>query len=159
MTNEPGEGGKTRAAKSGATPAKMPRQKKPPAKKKGGAGGRVSNALDLTLMWAMILVPIALILWLGASCVGNFKDGMDEQDKKMQETRSQREAEDACKDLVRQQLKSPGSADFQDPGISGQGGTYTIVGTVDSQNSFGALVRLGYTCDMSGGTGTATVTE
>jgi hypothetical protein len=63
------------------------------------------------------------------------------------------QARNACHDFVSDQLKSPGSADFEgvlDAKITGSGSTYTVRGWVDSDNSFGASVRTSYVCVVSG---------
>lgn len=55
------------------------------------------------------------------------------------------EAESVCKDFVKDRLKSPGSAKFHTDN-TGSGTAFTVTGTVDSQNSFGALIRNNFTC-------------
>lgn len=55
----------------------------------------------------------------------------------------------ACKDFTKDKLKSPSSAKFSDETASGSGSSWTSSGTVDSQNSFGAMVRSGYTCTLT----------
>ena len=58
-------------------------------------------------------------------------------------------AYDACQDAVSQQLKAPGSADFQssfDAGYANDGSTVTVTGWVDAQNSYGAKLRSTWTC-------------
>ncbi|MFE2998648.1 hypothetical protein ACFXG4_27055 [Nocardia sp. NPDC059246] len=64
-------------------------------------------------------------------------------------------AENACEDLVRDQLKSPVTAQFKvdhddltgpDSDIRG-----TVSGTVDSQNGFGAMVRSDWGCTVMPG--------
>lgn len=64
---------------------------------------------------------------------------------------------EVCKDFVKDRLKSPGSAtfrnQFEDDGevvVTGSGrGPYTIVSTVDSENSFGASLRSRFTCTVT----------
>lgn len=51
-----------------------------------------------------------------------------------------------CEDEVRARLKSPGSAVFN----RGSSSTYSASGTVDSQNSFGAVLRSSYQCSFTG---------
>lgn len=57
----------------------------------------------------------------------------------------------ACRESVRNQLKSPKSADFGNEVATGSGGSYTVTGTVDAENSFGASIRARFSCE-----GTAT---
>lgn len=56
-----------------------------------------------------------------------------------------------CEKFIKDQLKAPSTADFSsifDTTISGSGDDYTVVGTVDAENSFGALLRSNYTCEV-----------
>lgn len=67
------------------------------------------------------------------------------------------QAETACQQFVRPQLKAPGTALFQELGraavTSDQGGTVTVTSYVDAQNSLGGMARMQYTCQarLSGG--------
>lgn len=59
----------------------------------------------------------------------------------------------ACEELVKQQLKAPGTADFggveYDPPPAGEGdGTWTATGYVDAENGFGANIRTNWTCTV-----------
>lgn len=56
-------------------------------------------------------------------------------------------AQSACEDWVKDQLKAPSTADFSDVDISG-GDPWTITGTVDAENGFGAQIRATWTCDV-----------
>lgn len=58
----------------------------------------------------------------------------------------------ACHGFVEDQLKSPGSADYSGEDLTHDGSTYTLTGSVDSDNSYGASVRNDFTCvvDKSG---------
>lgn len=75
-------------------------------------------------------------------------------------------AYESCIDAATDLLKAPATAQFAeeaDVDISQFGLNYTVVGAVDSENSFGALIRNTYTCQVyidSDGTaaGTADVT-
>lgn len=55
-------------------------------------------------------------------------------------------ARDACEQFVKDRLKSPGSAKFSEQSETSRGKRWTAMGAVDSQNSFGGLVRNNYTC-------------
>lgn len=62
---------------------------------------------------------------------------------------------EACKEFVSRDLKSPGSATFRNPReddgevlIESEGDVYTIVSTVDAENSFGAEVRARFMCEV-----------
>lgn len=55
----------------------------------------------------------------------------------------------ACKDFVKDRLKAPSTADFGsiiDTDIAHTGPVWTVSGPVDAENSFGAKLRLDYTC-------------
>ncbi len=51
-----------------------------------------------------------------------------------------------CEDLVREDLKAPTTAEF-DTNATGDG-TWTVTGTVDSENSFGAMLRADFQCTV-----------
>lgn len=60
-------------------------------------------------------------------------------------------AEVMCEQFVEQRLKSPASAEFSGQASKSLGGTkWEVTGTVDSQNSFGAMMRSAYTCTLKG---------
>jgi len=74
-------------------------------------------------------------------------------------------AYDACVEAATDRLKAPATAEFadrEDVDVTVSGSTYTVVGDVDSENGFGALIRNTYTCEVfiasSGRPGSATVT-
>lgn len=58
------------------------------------------------------------------------------------------EAEWACEDFVERRLKAPSTADFN---LSASGGptSFTVSGSVDAANSFGAKLRHDVTCRIS----------
>lgn len=56
-------------------------------------------------------------------------------------------AESVCEDWVRDKLKAPATADFDNEEISGSG-PWTITGTVDAQNGFGAQIRVDWSFDV-----------
>ena len=63
-------------------------------------------------------------------------------------------AKSACHTFVENRLKSPGSAKIGGELVTGPGPVWTVEGDVDSQNSFGGLVRNHFTCraDYADGT-------
>jgi hypothetical protein len=62
-----------------------------------------------------------------------------------------------CEARIEGLLKSPATAEFETDAVGG--GTWSVTGTVDSENGFGALVRSDFECTvvMNGG-GSATTT-
>lgn len=56
----------------------------------------------------------------------------------------------ACRDWVKERLKSPASAEFSDESVERDGDDgYVVSGAVDSQNGFGAMIRNTYTCEAT----------
>jgi hypothetical protein len=57
------------------------------------------------------------------------------------------EAEKQCERFIEDRLKAPASAEF-DLATTGGPVSFTSVGTVDSQNSFGAMIRNDVSCTL-----------
>jgi hypothetical protein len=60
-----------------------------------------------------------------------------------------------CEDFVRDSLKAPASAKFAEGHTDNYvtangGGKYTVKAYVDAQNSFGAMLRMNFTCVVKG---------
>lgn len=56
-----------------------------------------------------------------------------------------------CENFIKDQLKAPATADFSSifsTTITGSGNDYTVAGTVDAENSFGAKLHSNYTCEV-----------
>jgi len=60
------------------------------------------------------------------------------------------EAVSACETQVEGKLRAPASAVF-DSTATGDGESFTVSGTVDSENGFGALLQTAYECDVTVG--------
>lgn len=60
------------------------------------------------------------------------------------------EASSICKGFVKDRLKSPSTADFSaiDASVGSGIHAYVVTGAVDSQNSFGAMVRNSFRCAL-----------
>lgn len=58
-------------------------------------------------------------------------------------------AEYECNEFVRDRLKSPSTAHFPADTSSHVGNQWTVRGSVDSENSFGASLRSTFTCKMT----------
>lgn len=56
-------------------------------------------------------------------------------------------AKSACEGAVEQNLKSPTSASYQSTAVGS--GPWTVTGTVNAENSFGAMVRSSYRCSVA----------
>ena len=65
----------------------------------------------------------------------------------------------ACHNAVRDQLKSPSTADFGGDTWTGDTPPITMHGHVDAQNGFGATVRIDWACTYDGTTGKVTAIQ
>jgi hypothetical protein len=67
-----------------------------------------------------------------------------------EETARQSDAKWECKSAVKNAMEAPSTAEFPDyhtfRAINEPGGTYSVDGYVDAQNSFGAKIRSVFTC-------------
>ena len=64
----------------------------------------------------------------------------------------------ACESIVKQNLKSPSTAKFDSDARDTGERAWEVVGTVDSQNSFGATVRSKFACTVEVSAETAVAT-
>jgi len=92
---------------------------------------------------------IAVALAVGAvSCIRSLGDGSGSGGGG---GRNEGMAKVMCDHFIKDRLKAPSSADFSgifSTTITGSGDDYTVVGTVDAENSFGAKLRSNYTCEV-----------
>jgi hypothetical protein len=58
------------------------------------------------------------------------------------------DAQVACKHFVEQRLKAPSTAGFSGLSHSGSDTRWTVTGVVDAENSFGAKLRMDWTCQV-----------
>jgi hypothetical protein len=58
-------------------------------------------------------------------------------------------AYNACKTFVKDKLRAPSTAKFADHSVTHTGSEYTVTGSVDAQNGFGAQIRSTYTCTVT----------
>lgn len=86
---------------------------------------------SIPVVFSAVLLAFALLPSPGVST-----DPPDEQDAYV-----------ACKDFVAGRLKAPATAEFGDQfRFKGESPRWTVYGTVDAENSFGARLRLNWTC-------------
>ncbi|WP_418346216.1 DUF2510 domain-containing protein [Rhodococcus pyridinivorans] len=109
-----------------------------------------------------LVVIVALIGFMAASCLG----GGDEDQTRPSDSTSEQGStqsssdligtrklvEQTCRDAVKNRLKSPSSAEFS--GIettqeNDAGTKWTVEGSVDSENTFGASIRNTFTCSST----------
>lgn len=95
----------------------------------------------------LVLVPLAVV----AACTAIYATNSDGYD-----IDNSREAVAQCEARIEKLLKAPSTAEFDS--VSEGSGTWTVTGTVDSQNSFGAMIRNDYECTVVMGDETATTT-
>ena len=57
-------------------------------------------------------------------------------------------AMDVCHQFIEDRLKAPSTADYVDEQVVQRGKTWTVTGSVDSENSFGAKVRSTFICQV-----------
>jgi len=96
-----------------------------------------------TPWWAYVVVlTIVAVVALCVARAGNTKSDPTPEDKRA-------DAKRACQEkFIADRLKAPATAKYSDVTVSGAAGSYTVAGAVDSQNSFGALVRSSFTCSV-----------
>lgn len=96
----------------------------------------------LKLIVVMVLAPIILF----GGCTAYFMLKPKEPEKP-----SSSMAIIVCERAVKEQLKAPSTAKFSGSYATAKsGGGYRVEGNVDSQNSFGAMIRARYVCESSG---------
>lgn len=104
--------------------------------------GKPVKPKSKTPWWAYV-IAVAVVAVIGI-CVArtNTKTEPTSEDK-------QADAKRACQEkFIPDRLKAPATAKYSGVTVSGAAGQYTVAGAVDSQNSFGALVRSSFTCSV-----------
>lgn len=96
------------------------------------------GCLGITLGGCGLIIGLSLIIGFATS--GGSSTPYDPN--------NQYEAVSQCEDLVSNQLKSPTSADFDSSAASNGNRSWTVTGTVDADNSFGAKIRNTYQCSV-----------
>jgi len=102
-----------------------------------------------------VAAGLVVVIGLGfAGCIALTSMGGDDD----YDMNNEYEAVSQCEARVEKLLKAPSTAQF-DSSATGSG-TWTVTGTVDAENSFGASVRSSYGCTvvMNNDEGTATTT-
>jgi hypothetical protein len=109
--------------------------------------------------WPLVLIAlvIGVVIAIGANSDDHPSDEPAKVVSPATELDRKLDAFTACKNFVKSRLKAPASAKFRNPNendgevqIAGSGtGPYVVASTVDSQNSFGALLRSDFTCKVT----------
>lgn len=90
--------------------------------------------------WLFISIPLWIVV-LGimfSSCMSGGDDKYDMNNK--------HEAISQCEARIEKLLKAPSTAEFASEATGS--GTWTVTGTVDAENSFGAMIRASYQCTV-----------
>jgi hypothetical protein len=113
------------------------------------ANGKPSNPLQGCLIGCgvLVLIPIVFVIIAVASSDGSSSSNS-----------GQYEAIAQCEARIENLLKAPATADFE-TSATGSGSTWTVNGSVDAENSFGALIRSTFQCTvvLQGDSATTTV--
>ncbi|ADD41568.1 hypothetical protein [Stackebrandtia nassauensis] len=96
---------------------------------------------------------VAIVVLLSITLLGGVALALVLAEDKPKPRSVEDQAIDMCQDAVLQSLKAPSTADFVgEPIAFSDGGevapVYTVTGEVDAENSFGAMLRNLYTCDI-----------
>lgn len=117
-------------------PPPLPPQSGPPAqptKPAGSGNGCLFGCLSVVAFFVIIFVLIGVI--------GGSNGGSPTSDNKY-------EAIAQCEARVEKLLKAPSTADFSST-ATGAGSSWSVTGTVDAENSFGAKLRSSYGCSVT----------
>lgn len=88
----------------------------------------------------------AFVLFTVVSCSQQLAAGDGEPEEFVP---TQTDARFVCEEWVKERLKAPATAQFTDGSVTGDAvGGFTIAGTVDSENGFGALIRGDWSCQI-----------
>ena len=85
---------------------------------------------------AAIVIIVALCVWRSSNSEPSSEELRDDAKRACQE------------DFIPKRLKAPATAEYSGVTVTSTGEGYTVKGSVDSQNSFGAQVRSSFTCVM-----------
>lgn len=112
-------------------------------------------------MWKFIGGGVLVLFIIGSIFGGSDDEGDDPREKDETTSSSVAEApkpkdigdelgaQVVCRDFIEDRLKSPASADFSDEDATHvRGRVWTVTGAVDSENSFGAMIRNTYSCTV-----------
>lgn len=110
------------------------------------AAWRESTTGGKVVIVFVVLLLLGLVFW-ALEAVGLYTP--DEDRGRSTTDVGSFEAEYACNDFARDRLKSPSTAHFNEDTSSNVGNRWTVSGSVDSENSFGASLRSTFTCTMT----------
>jgi hypothetical protein len=118
----------------GMPPAEQPATKEP------SNGAKIAGGILVLVLALGCIAGIAAFAFRGSSGGGSSKAPADRT----------LEAKSMCETFVKKKLKAPATAKFSEESAAKVSLTeYTAAGSVDSQNSLGALLRSTFACDMT----------
>lgn len=110
-------------------------------------GARVPGAPANTQGFGCILGCVGVIaLVLIAAFIGSLTGGGDGDEP--YDPDNSFEARSQCRDLVESELRAPATAEFGELSAMKNGGVWTVMGYVDAENAFGAMLRNDFQCSV-----------
>lgn len=106
-----------------------------------GIDGPATRTASKSSVWPWISLAVVLVVIVALVYFAFANDDPNEYD-----ANNSREAIAQCEDAISERLKAPSTAEF-DSSATGSG-TWTVTGTVDAENSFGAMIRSRYECSV-----------
>jgi hypothetical protein len=108
---------------------------------------------------AVAAAAVSIVTTAGCGGGGASSSAVAAAEAAHSEVEVEAEAAKVCQEAVLDVLKSPASAEFaKAPSVTPAAiaGEWTVIGDVDAQNGFGALLRRGYLCTATGAPGAMT---
>lgn len=95
-------------------------------------------------------VKVGCLVTIGILVLGGVIGGLSSCGKgsKPYDPNNEFEVKAQCEDRVKSMLKAPSTAKFDNETATGSG-TWTVTGTVDSENGFGALLQAEFQCTVT----------
>jgi len=106
------------------------------------AGGEKAKPDNRGCIWVMLVIVVFAI---GATIISS----LGEDSGAEAEGPTDAGAIDVCREAVKAKLKAPGTAEFLEEVATTDGDNYKVSGQVDAENSFGAMLRLSWSCDAT----------
>lgn len=95
---------------------------------------------------ALAVFTVAFFAWIIIGVANSPTNNRDDDDRPREA--SAYEIRGACEDVVSERLRSPSTAEFNSTATSTGHRTWTVTGTVDAENGFGAMVRESFECSV-----------
>ncbi|GAA2182123.1 hypothetical protein GCM10009785_19950 [Brooklawnia cerclae] len=102
--------------------------------------GRKFNRIFLISLFGVLVLAAIIVFAVTSSKPKSVGDRQDD---------ARAAAIVACRDAIKDQLKAPRTAEFDDESVLWSGSEARVSGAVDAQNSFGALIRTQWSCTVT----------